>query len=157
MADVKMHQISWFDRAFAQFVSVLKHIITATNIWLLKKSNGRLGNSFLGVSVLLLYTIGCKSGLERILPLFYLQYEEKIILVASNGGNVRNPGWLNNITANPQAKVNVKGKEISVRAHLASEEEYQRYWPMVVKTFPVWEKFQKRSVRAFPLVVLEPC
>ena len=55
----------------APLVTFLKHLITATNMWILKKSKGRLGNSFLGVPVLLLYSVGFKSGVERETPLFF--------------------------------------------------------------------------------------
>ena len=52
--------------------------------------------------------------------------------------------------------MNIKGQEIAVRAHLASAEEMAIYWPLVTQTFTVWQKFQERSERQFPIVVLEP-
>lgn len=156
MSELSVEKVHWLHALMTPLITLLKHIITRTNMWLLKKSNGRLGNSFLGVPVLLLYTKGVKSGLERVTPLFYLQDQEKIILVGSNGGNIKNPAWISNINANPLCKVNVKGNVIEVKTHLADEQEYHRYWPMITTTFSTWQKFQERSGRKFPVVVLEP-
>ncbi len=156
MSEARAATIGLYDRALNQLTTFLKHIITPTNMWLLKTSNGRLGNSFLGISVLLLYTVGAKSGLDRVTPLYYLCDGDKIILVGSNGGNIRNPAWVNNLEAQPDARVNVKGREIRVRARLADVEEYQRYWPMVTEMFGKWQEIQDRSSRKFPIMILEP-
>lgn len=137
-------------------VKLLDRIIASTNLWLLKKSNGRLGNRFLGVPVLLLYTTGAKSGVERVTPLFYLQYEEKVLLVGSHGGSMKNPAWVINLNANPKTVIGIKGTRTEMLAHFANEEEHQRYWPMLTEMFPVWKKFQEKSGRRFPVVVLEP-
>lgn len=137
-------------------VTFLKHLITSTNMWILKKSKGRLGNSFLGVPVLLLYSVGFKSGVERETPLFYFRHGDKVVVVGSNGGDVKDPAWVKNVVKNPDIRVNIKGQEIAVRAHVASVEEMAIYWPLVTQTFTVWQKFQERSERQFPIVVLEP-
>ncbi len=156
MVESKSDAIGWLDRVLVHSATLLKHVIAPINMWLLKTSNGRLGNSFLGVSVLLLYTIGSKSGLKRVTPLFYLRHQEKIVLVASNGGNAKNPAWVDNLNANPEAKVKIKGKETKVHAHIANAEEHQRYWPMMTEMFFIWREAQERSVREFPIAVLEP-
>ncbi len=153
MAESKL--IHWFNRMYVLFIACLKHVITPINLWLLKATNGRLGSSFLGKSVLLLTTIGAKSGLERVTPLFYMQHDGKIILVASNGGNTKNPAWILNITANPEIKVNIKGHEAEMRARITSAEERQRYWSMATELFSKWGDIQGRSLREFPIVVLE--
>lgn len=156
MSYMKVEEIGFIDKLIHVYMTFLTKIITRTNIWLLQKSNGRLGNSFLGRKVLLLHSIGFKSGQLRKTPLFYLSDGDTIILVASNGGTITDPAWLKNLKASPLTKVNINGQEIAVNAHTAEEEEFQHYWPKVVEMFPVWEKIQGKSVRNFPLVVLEP-
>ncbi len=156
MGEAPLRTLGVIGRARIHFIAFLKHIITPTNMWLLKVSKGRLGNSFLGVSVLLLHTVGSRTGKKRVTPLFNLQHEEKIILVASNGGNAKNPGWLHNLKANPEAMVNLKGKEMKMHAHVADAEEFELYWPMVIEMFSVWGGIQDKSIRKFPLAVLEP-
>jgi len=156
MAEAQADTFNWFDRAFVHLTTFLKHIITPINMWLLKVSKGRFGNTFLGTSVLLLHSVGCKSGLERVTPLFYLEHDEKIILVASNGGNIKNPAWVNNLNANPEAKVNIKGTEIKMHARIANSEEHEFYWPKATEFFSTWEWAQEKSIRKFPIIVLEP-
>ncbi len=157
MSVSESNRLRWLGGRVVVFVATFfKHIITPINRWLLKISNGRFGNSFLGKSVLLLHSVGAKSGLERVTPLFYLSDREKIILVASNGGNLKNPAWVNNLNANPEAKVKIKGKQTTMRARVATAEERQRYWPMATELFTTWGEIQEMSLREFPIVVLEP-
>jgi deazaflavin-dependent oxidoreductase (nitroreductase family) len=156
MSESKPNSVGIVERFLVGLATFLKHFITPTNRLLLKISKGRLGNSFLGVPVLLLHTTGAKSGKERVAPLFYLAHEGKYLLVASNGGNAKNPGWVANLKARPDVMVTIRGKRISMRAHFAAPEEHQRYWPLVTKMFPTWEKVQDSSLRTFPIAVLQP-
>ncbi|MFI5394179.1 MAG: nitroreductase/quinone reductase family protein [Candidatus Binatia bacterium] len=156
MTGARSGKIGALKRLRVHVTTLLKHIITPANRFLLMISNGCLGNSFLGVPVLSLTTVGAKSKLERVTPLFYLHHQGKIILVASNGGNTKNPAWVANINAHPEVKVKIKGQETRMHAHIATAEERQRYWPMVTELFPTWKTVQETSVRTFPIAVLEP-
>lgn len=147
-------------RQFTQYhIALLKFLraaITRTNIWLLKISQGRLGNSFLGVPVLLLTTVGRKSGLERTQPLYYLQAGDQIVLVASNAGTEGDPAWLLNIQACPKVSVNVQGQIKAMKAHVASIEEKAEYWPRLTALFPQWQMMEDRSKRYFKIAILDP-
>jgi len=156
LVGMQSHNSASSNKAFVRIAAFLKNVITPMNMWLLEKSRGRLGNSFLGTPVLLLHTIGSKSGLERVTPLYYFERDGKILLVASNGGNPRNPAWMNNIVAHPETKINIKGKEITMHARVANPEEHQRYWPEATAFFSTWEYVQAHSVRKFPIILLEP-
>ncbi len=156
MSEMRVEKIGLIDKLRSKWMTFLKIIITRTNMWVLIKSNGRLGNSFLGKSVLLLHSIGSKSGIERITPLFYLADGDRVILVASNAGTLTNPAWFNNLKADPQVKINIKGTETNMLAHQADSEEFDQLWPAVIEMFPTWERIQEKSVRNFPLMVLEP-
>ena len=156
MTVLKAEKQNWQMVIIEPLVTFLKHVITSVNMWVLIKSKGHLGNSFLGVPVLLLHSVGFKSGNERVTPLFYFKKDGKVIIVGSNGGNPKNPAWVKNVTLVPEIKINIKGKEVDVKAHLADEDEQDLYWPMVIETFAVWQRFQERSERQFPIVVLEP-
>ena len=91
MSEMRVEKIGVIDRLRSKYMTFLKIIITRANMWVLIKSNGKLGNSFLGKSVLLLHSIGSKSGVERKTPLFYLEMGDRVILVASNAGTLKNP------------------------------------------------------------------
>lgn len=133
-----------------------KKFITRANVWLLRLSGGRLGNSFLGRPVLLMTTIGCKTGKPRTQPLFYVEEGAKILLVASNGGSPEDPVWVKNIRANPQVRVSRRGVGKTLQARVADLEEHALLWPRMTAAFPYWQEIHDRSHREFPVVVLEP-
>ena len=144
-----------FTRRRERFLKCLRWGITTGNIWLLKISRGRLGNSFLGMPTLLLTTIGRKSGQPRTSPLYYMEDGGRIILVASNAGTAHDPAWLLNIRAKPTVTVQIRGQKHMVMARVASVEEQQQLWPRLIAVFPQWQMMAERSKRAFPIVALE--
>ena len=96
-----------FNRWHILLLKFLKWLITTANIGLIKVSKGRLGASFLGVPVLLLTSLGRKSGEPRTLPLYYMADGERVVLVASNAGTASDPAWLLNLRANPAVQVKI--------------------------------------------------
>ena len=153
MTQNKIKQFTPWQEALLKF---LRGLITSANVWLLKISKGRLGNSFLGVPVLLITTIGRKSGQPRTQPLYFLGVKDQIVLVASNAGTPTDPAWLLNIQANPEVSVDVRGKIRQMRGHVASAEEKARFWPQLTTLFPKWQMMEDRSQRSFKIVVLDP-
>jgi len=141
----------WQERS----LNVLIRVITSVNSWLLSRSKGRIGTRFLGVPVLLLTTVGRNSGEARTTPLFYLRDEERLVLVASRAGTSHHPWWYRNIERNPQVTVRIAEEEgRDMTARVATEEEVQELWPKLVSMFQIWERFQQRSSRTFPVVIL---
>ena len=134
---------------------VIREVITFANIWLLKLSGGRLGNSFLGVTLLLMTTIGRKTGKPRTLPMYYLQDGEKVVLVASNGGLPSNPVWFLNVMANPNVTIQIAGVKQEMVARVASQQERDFFWPQLTSRFSMWQEVYERSNREFPVVILE--
>ena len=153
MSDHNPNQFTPWHEALLKFLRIL---ITKTNVWLLTISNGRLGNSFLGVPVLILTTTGRKSGQPRPQPLYYLETGERIILVASNAGTSGDPAWLLNLKANPQVTIDKQGDLRQMIAHIASPEEKAEYWPQLTNLFPKWQMMEDRSKRSFKVVILDP-
>lgn len=139
-----------------RWLRLLRKGITRANIWLLKISRGRFGNSFLGAPTLLLTTTGRKSGRPRTIPLYYRKEDARIFLVASNAGTSRDPDWLLNLRAQPAVTVQIRGQSHTMLARVASEEEIQQLWPRLLATFPLWQMMYERSHRAFPIVILDP-
>jgi F420H(2)-dependent quinone reductase len=133
----------------------LRWAITTGNVWLLKVSRGRLGNSFLGMQVLLLTTRGRKSGELRTLPLYYMEDGRRIVLVASNAGTSKDPAWLLNIRADPDVSADVRGQVRKMNARQASPDEKAQLWPRLTALFPQWKTMEDRSQRSFPLVILD--
>ena len=122
-----------------------------------RASGGRIGHKFPGSPpMLLLDHVGAKSGQKRTTPLVYVKDGENLVLVASKGGNPKNPAWFHNLRANPETTVQVGVEKRQVRAHVADKEQRARLWPMAVETYSGYRGYQERTDREIPLVVLEP-
>jgi deazaflavin-dependent oxidoreductase (nitroreductase family) len=106
--------------------------------------------------MLLLDHVGAKSGVKRTSPLVYVDDGDDIVLVASKGGNPKNPAWFHNLKANPETTIQVGSEQRKVRARVANDEERKRLWPKAVKTYSGYDGYRKRTERKIPLVVLEP-
>jgi len=124
---------------------------------LFKATNGLVGGNLLGMPVVDLTTTGRKSGQPRSSMLTSpVQEGNKIVLVASRGGDPQHPGWYHNIQANPDVEVTMRGGRKKMRARVASPEEKERLWPQVVKKYKGYGQYQTRTTREIPLVILEP-
>jgi deazaflavin-dependent oxidoreductase (nitroreductase family) len=119
-------------------------------------TNGLVGHRFPGSPpMLLLDHVGAKSGQKRTAPLVYVKDGDDIVLVASKGGNPKNPAWFHNLKANPETTVQIGSEKRPVRARVANDEERKRLWPKAVATYGGYAGYQKRTDRKIPLVVLE--
>ena len=124
--------------------------------WLLRRTNGRWTTGGRG-RVGFLKVRGAKTGTERVTPLMYTPNGENLLLVASRGGDVKHPAWYRNLVANPDVRFSVDGDERPYRARVASAEERERLWPLVVSRYSGYAVYQRRAgSRQIPIVVLEP-
>ena len=123
---------------------------------LMKLTRGRFSSGGFG-RVGILHVRGAKSGAERRTPLLYTKDGEKILLVASRGGDVRNPAWYRNVIANPEVGFFVDREERRYRAHEAIGEERERAWALCNRTYAGYAAYQQRAgERRIPVLVLEP-
>lgn len=137
-------------------VTVFSRTFAPAQAWIYRATGGRLAGEFLGVPVMLLSTVGRKSGRRRETPLLYLRDGEKMVTVASKAGFPSHPAWYLNLCANPEVSVRVGGEELEMRAATASAEERERYWPQLTKLYPPYASYQKKTEREIPVVVLTP-
>jgi len=127
------------------------------HVALYRASGGRLGHKPPGLpQMLLLDHVGARSGVRRTSPLVYTRDGEDYVLVASKGGYPRNPAWLHNLRAHPDTTIQAGTRKLAVHAHVASDEERERLWPLCVATYAGFAGYQKRAGRTIPLVVLSP-
>ncbi|MDQ4094834.1 MAG: nitroreductase family deazaflavin-dependent oxidoreductase [Actinomycetota bacterium] len=131
-------------------------MITAAHGFVYRATGGRLLGSLVSNQVVVLTTIGRRSGARRSVPLFGYPDGEDYIIVASNGGTAGHPGWLLNLRQNPEATLRVGGREFSVRASELSTEEREAWWPRVVRNYRLYDNYQKKTDRTIPLVRLAP-
>lgn len=105
---------------------------------------------------LLITTIGHRSGKQALTALNFLLLDGKYYVVGSLAGIGTDPVWARNLKANPQAWVQVKNHRWAADVHLLSAAERQAIWPTLVRTMPLWEVFQQRTDRPFPVFALAP-
>ena len=123
-----------------------------TVYWL---SGGRLGHRLGRRDMLLLTTVGRKSGRERTAPLLYVIAGESFVVVPSNAGDHRPPAWWLNLEARPEATVRVGVEMHEVRARRASPEEAERLWPQLEASYTSYAAYRTRASREIPVVLLE--
>lgn len=132
-------------------------LMSRVNTWAYRATNGRLGGRFLrGAPVLLLTTVGRKSGQPRVAPLIYARDGERLLIVASKGGMDHHPLWYRNLVARPEVEVQVGAETRPMRARTATREEKAALWPRVVEVYRDYDDYQARTTRDIPLVILEP-
>jgi deazaflavin-dependent oxidoreductase (nitroreductase family) len=119
-------------------------------------TGGKVGHDWNGAHCLILRTTGRKSGSLRKFPLIYGRAGGDYLLVASKGGAPRHPGWYLNLTAHPEAEIQVWDQVIPVTARTATDAEKARLWPIMTAQWPDYDAYQRKTPRDIPLVILTP-
>jgi len=134
----------------------LLKIFMTVNVLLIRISRGRLGTKLGTQRVLLLHTVGRKSGKHRLTPIAYFQGERSFFIVASNWGKDHQAAWFCNLMSQPKTLVEIDGKTLPVEAHQAEGEEYSRLWNYAIQRHPPYKHHQEMTARPIPIVVLVP-
>jgi deazaflavin-dependent oxidoreductase (nitroreductase family) len=123
-----------------------------------QQTNGWIGHRLMGLPSLLLHTVGAKTGTPRTTSLTYARDGDDYLIVASNGGAPRSPGWYHNLKADPNIEINVGPKRFAVTAEpvLPGDPERDRLWSIVTKYNKAYDQYQKRTKRPIPIVRLTP-
>ena len=124
---------------------------------LIAVTGGRVGWKVGPIQAVELFTIGRKSGERRGTMLTAPVHENgTYILVASKGGDDRNPAWYLNLVANPDIELLVGGELLTLRARTATPEEKAVLWPKVVAVYGGYTQYQTQTSRDIPVVICEP-
>jgi deazaflavin-dependent oxidoreductase (nitroreductase family) len=122
-----------------------------------RASKGRLLGRWGGLPVVMITTTGRRTGRPRTTMLVSpVQRNDAIVVVASNGGAPRHPDWFLNLQARPDVDVMMTGRRERMRARAATGKEKDLLWPLVTGRSPSYARYQQRTARDIPLVVLEP-
>jgi F420H(2)-dependent quinone reductase len=134
----------------------LVNLIPRANIVVYRWSKGRFGGKMEDLPVLILHTVGRKSGKARQSPLLYLQDGDDYVIVGSRGGSDAPPAWWLNLAATPEATIEIGRSKQRVTARRATTAEKASYWPRLVAGYPFYDDYQARTTRDIPVIVLTP-
>jgi deazaflavin-dependent oxidoreductase (nitroreductase family) len=119
-----------------------------------RANSGKVGGPFAGRTLLLLHTVGAKSGQERINPVAYVSDGDRLVIIASKGGAPVNPDWYHNILANPLVTVEVGTEKFQAQGAVASEPERTRLYNKMVEMMPGFAEYQQKTTRVIPVITL---
>ena len=120
-------------------------------------SKGKIAGKASGMPVIKLTTIGRKSGKQRTTMLTTpLEEGDSVVLVASFGGDDRDPMWYSNLVANPDVEVVMSGSHKKLRARVTEGDERTRLWEALTAEHANYAGYQRKTSRQIPVVVLEP-
>jgi deazaflavin-dependent oxidoreductase (nitroreductase family) len=129
--------------------------LTPLGVWVMRRTKGAIARPW-KVDVLVLTTRGRRSGRPRTVVLRYFPDGEAIILAAANDGGASHPGWYYNLTAEPVARVEIKGRTSSVRVEELPGDKAAVWWRRIVEIQPSYERFARATSRTIPILRLTP-
>lgn len=133
----------------------------------LRENGGKVGGPFEGATMVILHTIGAKSGQERVTPPVYSPYEGRRYIIASAGGAPKHPAWYHNLVAHPDVTVEIRSASGSVSSNATGVEteettanelrgaEHAEVWDALVQIMPGFGDYQRNTSRTIPLIALD--
>ena len=132
-------------------------LLNLTHKGVLRLTGGRWPKDLFGMPGVELQTIGNKSGEPRTVMLTSpIHDDSRVVLIASKGGDPRDPQWYRNLSANPDVQITMQGQTRAMRARTASPEEKAALWPDIVAVYKGYDSYQKKAGREIPVVICEP-
>ncbi|GAA2305921.1 nitroreductase family deazaflavin-dependent oxidoreductase [Streptomyces violaceusniger] len=123
---------------------------------LIESSGGTEGTTMRGMPVVVLTTLGAKSGKIRKTPLMRVEHNGTYAVVASLGGSPKHPVWYYNVVADPRVELQDGPLRQDMIAREVTGEEKARWWERAVEAYPDYADYQTKTDRQIPVFVLEP-
>jgi deazaflavin-dependent oxidoreductase (nitroreductase family) len=121
-------------------------------------SGGTEANTLMdtGLPILVMWTIGHKSGKLRKVPLMTVEHEGEYAIIASKGGSPEHPGWYHNLIADPEIRIQDGAEPKDYRLEQLSGEERQLWFDRGVAAYPPYQEYQDKTDREIPVFVARP-
>ncbi|MCW2528684.1 MAG: nitroreductase family deazaflavin-dependent oxidoreductase [Pseudonocardiales bacterium] len=119
-------------------------------------SGGTKAADFQGIPIVLLTTVGAKSGLLRKSPLIRIEHDGEYAIVASNGGASSHPSWYGNVRGNPHVTLQDGAERHDYLARAVEGDEYARWWERAVAAYDGFTGYIATANRTIPVFVLTP-
>ncbi|MEV4537883.1 nitroreductase family deazaflavin-dependent oxidoreductase [Asanoa sp. NPDC049518] len=123
---------------------------------LFESTQGAEGNTLRGRPIILLTSVGAKTGKIRKTPLMRVEHEGQYAVVASQGGAPKHPVWYHNLVAHPHVELQDGAVRKDYVAREATGEERATWWKRATATWPDYDEYQSKTDRVIPLFVLTP-
>jgi len=121
-----------------------------------ESSGGTAGTTLRGMPVVLLTSVGARSGRLRKTPLMRVEHDGRYAVVASQGGAPKHPVWYHNLKADPRVELQDGTVRQDMTAREITGEERAQWWKRAVAAYPDYADYQTKTNREIPLFVLEP-
>lgn len=121
-----------------------------------ESTDGREGGDLRGKPVIVLTTVGAKTGKLRKTPLMRVEHDGAYAVVASLGGAPRHPVWYHNLKAHPHVELQDGPTKRDYLAREVTGDEKATWWERAVAAWPDYASYQRRTTREIPVFVLEP-
>jgi deazaflavin-dependent oxidoreductase (nitroreductase family) len=119
-----------------------------------RANGGTVPGRWTNQPLLLLTTIGARSGLPQTTPLLYSTDGDRYVVIASKGGEPTHPDWYHNLLAHPEATVEVGSESFAVRVQVAAGAERRRLFDQQAALMPFFAEYERTTAREIPVVVL---
>lgn len=120
-----------------------------------RANQGAVGGRYEGKPIVLLHNVGARSGATRVNPMGYFEADDRLFVIASNGGASTHPDWYHNIRANPRATAEIGKTTFPVTARVLDGEERDRYFAVIAEANPVFVGYQRSAgERVLPVIEL---
>jgi len=121
-----------------------------------RANEGKVGGQFAGAPLLLLHTVGARTGQPRVNPMMYQPVGGSYAVFASKGGAPSHPAWYHNLLANPQVSAEIGTRTVPLVARVAAGAERDRIWARQKQDHPGFADYEARTPRQIPVIVLDP-
>jgi len=119
-----------------------------------RKNHGKVGGQFESAPLLVLHTVGRRSGKPRLNPVMYLKDGERYVVFASKGGSDEHPDWYENLKAHPDVQIEVGDDTIDVHAEEIHGPERERIYEHQASIYPNFAEYQSKTKRVIPVIAL---
>jgi deazaflavin-dependent oxidoreductase (nitroreductase family) len=121
-----------------------------------RANEGRVGGPFDGAPLLLLHTVGAKTGQQRVNPMMYQQVAGGYAVFATKAGAPTNPDWYHNVLAHPRVSAEIGARMVELLARVAAGEEREKIWAAQKAAYPGFADYERKTARQIPVIILEP-
>jgi len=119
-------------------------------------SGGTESTTLRGIPVVVVTSVGAKSGKLRKNPVMRVEHEGRYALVASKGGSPEHPTWYHNLVAHPTVELQDGPDRRDYTVHVAEGTEREEWWARAVEVWPDYADYQTRTDRQIPVFLAEP-